>query len=340
MHRTHLVTALAATLAVPTIAAPITAQGNRPEITEHQVPWQSSRPRDPYVAPDGRIWFVGQGGNYLAVFDPASSAMERVEIDPGTHPHNAIVDDQGRVWYSGNRNGMIGRYDPATMQISRYPMPDSTVNDPHTLVFDGKGNIFFTAQTAGHAGRLNMQTGKIDLIPVGRGTRPYGIIIDGEGRPWFTLFGTNKLAMIDPATLQLREYTLPEGSRPRRIALGGDGRTIWYVDYARGYLGRLNPASGDVKEYASPGGTRALPYAMTSDDRGRLWYVETGPRPNRMIAFDPAREQFVVNQPVGIEGPNTIRHMVYHLGTRSIWYGADANVIGRVSVPVSLGPVP
>jgi virginiamycin B lyase len=339
MQRSLLAALAAMTIALP-FAAPLVAQATQPEINEYDVPWEGTRPRDPYVAPDGRVWFVGQGGNYLAVFDPARSAMERVEIDPGTHPHNAIVDAQGRVWYSGNRNGMIGRYDPATKQITRYPMPDSTVQDPHTMIFDGKGNIFFTAQSAGRAGRLNMSTGKIDLITVGRGSRPYGIIVDGSGAPWFTLFGTNKLARIDPATMQLREFSLPEGARPRRIAIGGDGRTIWYVDYARGFLGRLDPTSGEVKEFASPGGTNARPYAMTSDDRGRLWYVETGSRPNRMVAFDPTREEFVVNAAVGVEGQNTIRHMIYHQPTRSIWYGADANVIGKVSVPVTIGPVP
>lgn len=337
-----LILALASSFVVPPLLpAPATAQGpSSPEVSEWTVPWPGTRPRDPYVAPDGRVWFVGQSGNYLAAFNPRTANFERVEIDEGTHPHNQIVDAQGRVWYAGNRNAMIGRYDPATKEITRYPMPDPAVRDPHTLVFDGKGHIFFTVQGAGHVGRLDMASGKIDLIEVGPRTRPYGIVVDGQGRPFFTEFGTNKLAMIDPATLSLREFELPEGARPRRIAVGGDGRTIWYVDYARGHLGRLDPATGRVTEYPSPSGQQARPYAMTSDDQGRLWYVETGPRPNRMVAFDPAREEFVVNMPVGHDGPNTIRHMVYHQPTRSIWYGADANVVGRVTVPRNLQVVP
>lgn len=328
-------------VAIVVLAAPLPAQEPAtPELQEWTVPWAGTRPRDPYVAPDGRIWFVGQVGNYLAVLDPADGGFTRVAIDSGTHPHNNIVDPQGRVWYAGNRNGMIGMYDPASATFRRYPMPDPAVRDPHTLTFDGRGNIFFTAQSAGKVGRLNMATGQIDLVDVGRSTRPYGIVMDGAGRPWFTEFGTNKLAMIDPATLTLREFTLPEGSRPRRIAVGGDGRTIWYVDFARGFLGRLNPATGEVKEWPSPSGARSQPYAMTADDRGRLWYVETGPRPNRMVAFDPGVEAFVVNEAVGTEQANTIRHMVYHPGTRSIWYGSDANLIGRMKVPVVLRPVP
>ncbi len=332
-----LLVPLGLTAAPPAIAA----QGNTPAVKEWEVPWPTSRPRDPYVAPDGRVWFVGQQGNYLAVFDPRTARFEQVPLEAGTLPHNQIVDPEGRVWYAGNANGMIGRYDPATKAITHYPMPDPAVRDPHTLIFDGKGHIYFTAQAAGQVGRLDMASGTIDLIRVDPRSRPYGIVLDALGRPFFCEFGTNKIGMIDPATLAIREFTLPHpDARPRRIALGADGRTIWYVDYSRGTLGRLDPRTGKVTEYPSPSGTQARPYAMTSDDKGRLWYVETGPRPNRLVAFDPAREAFVVDTPIGTDGPNTIRNMVFHRPTRTIWYGADANVLGRITVPESLQPVP
>ena len=331
----------AAAFAIPLLAPAALAQGPTvtTEVDEWEVPYERSRPRDPYVAPDGRIWFVGQVGNYLAVLDPRSGAIDRVEIDEGTNPHNLIVDPRGRVWYAGNRNGMIGMYDPASKEITRFPMPEA-VRDPHTLIFDGNNNIWFTAQQSGYVGRLQMANGKVDVIPVpGQRTRPYGIVVDAQGTPWFVQFGTNKLSSINPRTLALTDYTLPEGARPRRMALGPNG-TIWYVDYARGFLGRVDPRTREVKEWASPSGQAALPYAMASDDLGRMWYVETGPRANRLVAFDPATERFVVNQPVGIEGPNTIRHMVFHAPTRSIWYGSDANMIGRIEVPRSTAPVP
>ena len=332
---------LAAVLAIPVGIPMVAAQGPTitPKVQEWEVPFEKSRPRDPYVAPDGRIWFVGQVGNYLAVLNPTSGRIDRVEIDEGTHPHNVIVDTRGRAWYAGNRNGMIGMYDPTTKAITRHPMPEA-VTDPHTLTFDGNGNIWFTAQQSGYVGRLQMANGTVDVIKVpGERTRPYGIVVDAQGTPWFVQFGTNILSSINPRTLALTHYELPEGARPRRMALGPNG-TIWYVDYARGFLGRLTPRTREVKEWASPSGRAALPYAMTSDDLGRLWYVETGPRANRLVAFDPATERFVVNQPVGVEGPNTIRHMVFHAPTRSIWYGSDANMIGRVEVPRSTAPVP
>jgi virginiamycin B lyase len=164
------------------------------------------------------------------------------------------------------------------------------------------------------------------------GSRPYGIWIDSHDRPWFDLFGTNKIGTIDPTTGAFRAYPLPnDRARPRRIAITPDD-VVWYGDYTRGFLGRLDPATGAVREYALPAGPASLPYAMTVDDRGRIWLAETGVQPNRLVAFDPARTAFVETIPIPAEGPNTIRHMTFDNATRQIWFGGDANMIGRVKV--------
>ena len=118
---------------------PATAQTADVAITEWLVPWPDSRPRDPYVAPSGAIWFVGQRADYLAQFDPETEAFSRFDLPPGTGPHNLIVDGDGQVWYAGNRAAHIGKLDPATGAIVEYPMPDPAAGDPHTLVFDGRG---------------------------------------------------------------------------------------------------------------------------------------------------------------------------------------------------------
>ena len=40
----------------------------------------------------GRVWFVGQQGNYLAFLDPETGEFKRYDLDPGAGPHNLIVD--------------------------------------------------------------------------------------------------------------------------------------------------------------------------------------------------------------------------------------------------------
>jgi virginiamycin B lyase len=317
--------ALAAAVSVP---LPIAAQSSEPlDLREWGVE-HGGRTRDPYVAPDGRVWFVGQAGNYVASMDPATQAVRRYEIEEGTNPHTVIVDDQGFAWYAGNRNGRIGRIDPATGEARIFMMPDASVRDPHTMAFDGRGHIWFTAQGSNRVGRLNMETGAVDLVtPYDQPGNPYGIVLDAHGVPWVALFRTNRVARIDPVTLEVTHFNkaTPE-SRSRRIETTADGM-VWYVDEPRGYLGRINPATGEVREWATPGGPGSRPYALTKDDRDRLWFSETGPV-KQLIGFDPQAESFFsVNAVSG-----NIRHMYFHVPTSSLWFGTDANNVGRIVV--------
>ena len=303
------------------------------EITEWDVPWEDSRPRDPYVAPDGRVWFVGQRSHYAAVLDPETGEFKRYDLDDGVGPHNLIVDDAGIVWYAGNRAAHIGRLDPETGAITKIPMPIAEARDPHTLVFDSQGDIWFTVQGGNYVGRLNRSDNSVDLVPVPTpSTRPYGIVIDAEDRPWIALFGTHKLATVDPVMLELEEIDLPRTSaRPRRIGLTSDG-AVWYVDYADGMLGRYDPGDGSFDEWDLPGGADSRPYAMATDDQDRVWLVETGPDPNRFVGFDPETETFFSSTDIA-SGGGTVRHMVFHAPTQTIWFGSDANTIGRAQLP-------
>lgn len=303
------------------------------EIEEWPVPYAASRPRDPYVAPDGRVWFCGQRTGYLAVFDPEDGSFEKYELGEGAGPHNLIVDDEGYVWYAGNRRAHIGRLDPKTGDIVKYPMPDAASRDPHTLIFDGKGGIYFTLQGANRIGHLDMESGKVRIAEVETtGSRPYGIWLAPSGESWVALFGTNKLARVDPETLALTEIDLPrETTRPRRLVVTSDG-LVWYVDYADGMMGRYDPETGEVEEWPMPSGENARPYAMIVDEADVVWFVETGPRPNRFVGFDPATEEFIHGTPIP-SGAGSVRHMYLDPKTRSIWFGTDANTIGRAKLP-------
>jgi virginiamycin B lyase len=162
------------------------------------------------------------------------------------------------------------------------------------------------------------------------GARPYGITLDAGGRPWIALFGTNRLATVDSTGIV--ELPLPRAAaRPRRLEVGRDGR-VWYVDYAGGYLGRYDPATRTADEWQTPGGAGARPYALARDDRDRLWLVETGPRPNRLVGFDPATREFFSITPIP-SGAGSVRHMMFHAPTRALWFGTDENTIGRALVP-------
>lgn len=301
------------------------------EIQEWAVPWENTRPRDPTVAADGKIWFVGQVGNYIGIFDPQSGEFEKIDLPPRVLPHNIVAGPDGALWYAGNAAGHIGRIDPQSREIKIFEMPDPAARDPHTLVFSSTGDLWFTVQGGNFIGRLDPGSGDVKLVPMSvGGARPYGIVVDENNRPWAALLGTNRIASVNPETMELEEHMLPEDARPRRLVRTDDGM-IWYGDTRRGTLGRLDPTTGEIKEYPLPSGKEAGAYAMALDGQGRIWVAETGVQPNRLVGFDPKTESFFGITPVP-SGGGAVRNMVYHAPTNSIWFGTDTNNIGRAVV--------
>ncbi|MGF1671485.1 MAG: lyase, partial [Balneolaceae bacterium] len=238
-------------------------------VDEWKVPWDDTRSRDPYVAPDGTVFFAGQRDDYIGFFNPETEEFGYHELEDGAGPHTVVVADDGTVWYAGNRARHIGKMDAGTGEITKYRMDDDHARDPHTFAFDKDGNIWFTAQGGNGVGHFNVTTGetKVIAVPTER-ARPYGIRMDpAKERPWIALFGTNKIATVDPETMQLTEIELPrETIRPRRLDVTSDGN-VWYGDYSSGFVGRYNPADGTVTEWEMPDGDISRPYAVLADDK-------------------------------------------------------------------------
>lgn len=299
-------------------------------ITEWTVPWENSRPRDPYVGAEGLVWFVGQKGDYVARLDPTTGDFKRYDLDSGTGPHTVIVDERG-VWYAGNRARHLGLLNPDSGEITKIMMPGDGPGDVHTMDFTDAGDIWFTLQGANQIGFMAAGNREVTLHDVPTDyARPYGLLVADDNRPWATLFGSYKLARASREG-GVTEIELPrENARPRRLALTEDGM-VWYVDYAQGYLGRYNPGTGKFSEWRTPAKKNSRPYGMGADHKGRLWFVETGLSPNRLVGFDPETETFT--EPVDIEsGGGTIRRMHFDAERKALWFGTDTNTIGRALI--------
>lgn len=305
-------------------------------IREWTVPWPHSQPRDPAVAADGRIWFVGQNGDYLAVLDPGGGEdgrgdFRRYDLPEGTGPHNVVIGPGGDLWVAGNRGGSIIRVSPdsgeTTVHHIRGPDPD-----PHTQRFDPEGRLWFTLQHFNAIGHLDIESGKTGLIrlPMAH-ARPYGLDVAANGDLWFAEFGRNKLAKLRTGKIEIREFVMPRwNARPRRLAVAPDGG-VWYVDYVGGYLGHLDPISVEFKEWPAPAGAGALPYAMALDDEGRPWFVQTGPDPNTLVGFDPRTHRYIARVPIP-SGGGSVRNMTWDSARSSLWFGTDTNTIVQAEI--------
>lgn len=313
------------------LLTPALAQNQPVEIESWQVPWPDTRPRDPAVAGDGRIWFVGQVGDYAAVFDPKTEKFKPYDLPEGAGPHTIYITRDQQIWYAGNRARHIGRINPKSGDIRQVAMPEDELADPHTFYEDSKGRLWFTAQWANQIGRYDRNSGDIQYVDVPTdNARPYGIAIDDQDTVWVVLLGTHKLARISPE-MKLTEIELPrDDARPRRIAITDRG--IWYVDYAQGHLGLYDPATKKFKEWQRKPGESTAPYAMATDNQQRIWFVETLPVQNRFVGFDPETEQFFSVNDIET-GAGSVRHMVYDKKRNAIWFGSDTNYLMRANLP-------
>lgn len=309
-----------------------TINGNLPslvEVKEWHVVW-GGRPRDPYVAPDGSVWFCGQSGNYIARFDPQTEKMTRILLPFGAHPHNLIIDAQGQVWYAGNRDAHIGKLLPNTDKPEKFATPKG-VTDPHTLVFNHQQQIWFTAQHSNVVGLFSPKTGEVISIPIPLDdARPYGIVVDNNNRPWTTLFGTHYLLYVNPETFEPHLVEIPrKNARPRRLAISQKNQ-VWYVDYSGNKLGMYDPKHKEFSEWPMPSGAGSRPYGMAIDHQDRLWIAETGVSPNRIVIFDTQSKTFISSTPIPSGG--AIRHMTFDNERALVWFGVDTGYLGNISM--------
>ncbi len=302
------------------------------DIQEWLVPWPNTRPRDPAVDSTGNVWFCGQGGNYIAVFNPNSKKFKRFKLSENTHPHNLIIDSNDNVWYAGNRNSHIGKLNPKTGDIKKFIMPGDTAIDPHTLVFNSQQNIWFTAQWGNKVGFLNRKTKHITLVDMPfASSRPYGIKVDHQDVPWVVLFGSNKLLSINPENFRTSIVELRDAAeRPRRLEIS-ETNDVYYLDHKLGYLGRHDPKTQNLERWRLPEGHKAKLYGSAIDSKNRIWLALTGTKPNKIKVFDSKIEQFIGSVDVP-SGAGSIRYMYYHRQSDEVWFGTDANTIGRVRI--------
>src|SRR5437899_1941599 len=61
------------------------------QIKEYEVPTARSRPHDPALAPDGSLWYTGQGANKLGRLDPKTGEFKEYPLKTrGSGPHGLV----------------------------------------------------------------------------------------------------------------------------------------------------------------------------------------------------------------------------------------------------------
>ncbi len=172
----------------------------------------------------------------------------------------------------------------AQVTVQEYALPPR--NLAHDVWADAApdGPVRISFQRGGYLGQLDPKTGKVDLIPLGSGSSPYGVIAGPDGAPWLTDGGQNAIVRVDPKTREVKKWPLPEGTGYTNLNTATfDKAGIHWFTGQSGYYGRLDPASGGIKVFDSPAVPTAFIRRRMARCTSRRWPARTSVGSTRKI---------------------------------------------------------
>ena len=281
---TKILIAAFITLLTSLVTTPlVTAQ----EITEYAVP--SSRPHDVAPAPDGGVWYTGQGSGELGRLDPETGEVVTIALGEGSSPHGVIVGPDGNAWVTDGGLNAIVKVNADTQEVTAYPLPEDTgYANLNTATFDARGVLWFTGQS-GIYGSFDPATETMQVYGAPRGTGPYGIAATPAGEVYYASLAGSYVGRINTAT---GEVTVLEPPTPnqgaRRVWSDSQGR-IWVAEWNAGQVARYDPDADAWREWRLPGDNPAA-YAVYVDEQDKVWLTDFGG--DAVVRFDPETETF------------------------------------------------
>ena len=317
---TSLVSTTSTTATVTTTTTGVVAVTG---VVEFPVP-SGSHPHDVAPAPDGTVWYSGQGNGTLGRLDPASGEVTEIPLGAGSAPHGVIVGPDGIPWVTDGGLNALVRVDPDNGVVTSFELPGANVN-LNTAVFDHDGILWFTGQSGAY-GSLDPETGELAVFEAPRGRGPYGITVTPGNEVFYASLAGNHIARINSfdGTATIVEPPTPQqGSR--RVWSDSKG-TIWVSEWEAGQVGAYDPVDGTWQEWALPGESPSA-YAVYVDETDRVWLTDfTGI--GAIVRFDPDTESFE-SFPLPTPGGN-VRQLLGRPG--EVWgaeSAADALVVIR-----------
>ncbi|HEU0223333.1 MAG TPA: hypothetical protein VFR34_14130, partial [Paracoccaceae bacterium] len=254
MNRRHFLHATAAALAV----APFAAAGSEEGV--YRVTYfdarSGSRSRDVAFAPDGSVWYCGQGDGTLTRLDPDTGELFPVELGPGAAPHGVVLGPDGAFWITEGGQNAIARLEPRgdAVKLLLIPLPREFARaNLNTGVFDQDGIYWFTGQR-GVLGRVDPATGRLDAWEAPGGRGPYGITVTPSGEVWYASLAGSHIARIDRESRQSEIVTPPTPGQGARRVWSDSRDRIWLSAWNSGQVSRYDPADGSWREWKLPGG--------------------------------------------------------------------------------------
>lgn len=183
------------------------------EITVFSMPDPAAK--DPHTGEfdqKGRLIFTLQQSNRVGRFDPATGAIDLIELDrPKSRPYGIKFDAAGQAWVACNGGPCLYRIDPNTLSQTRIDLPNQESHVRRLDVADD-GSVWYVNSGAGRLGQYTPATGRFREWPSPSGPKshPYGLVIV-DGIVWYNESGVrpDPLVRFDPKTESFQSWPIP-----------------------------------------------------------------------------------------------------------------------------------
>ncbi len=282
-------------------------------ITEYDLPDRATAPHDAEVDPDGMVWYVDFGRQYLGKLDPGTGQVTEYEV-PEARPGNPTgilalkLDRDGNPWGGNMFQGSIFKFDREREEFQVWKVPDELaqprgrygtrrlqVNHAAPEMSHVDGKVWLQNRAIAGVHRLDLATGEFEsfepFMGSARGSHNlYGIQPDSRNNLWFMDFGSEYIGRIDARTGEIDLYETPtRGSRPRRGEVDALDR-VWYAGFGGNVIGMFDPEDEQFREWRPPT-PRTKPYDVHVDRNGDVW---TGSMfTDRVVRLTPETGEFV-----------------------------------------------
>jgi virginiamycin B lyase len=330
MNRRQFLTSTAAIVSAPAWLGPALAEGN-PFRAKYFPVAPGTGLHDTAPAPDGTIWFTGQGSGVLGRLDPRDGSVKTIGLGKGAAPHGVTIGPDGAPWITEGGQNAIARVDPTDHKVTLFPLPKQyAFANLNTGVFDKAGIYWFTGQS-GFYGRLEPKTGLMTVFRAPKGVGPYGITATPGGDVWFASLAGSYIARIDLGSGKAMVVEPPTPNQgARRVWSDSRGR-IWVSEWNSGHVSVHDPADSSWKSWKLPG-DHPRAYAVYVDEKDKVWLTDFAA--NAIVRFDPSGEKFDVC-PSDKAGAN-VRQLSGRAG--EVWgceSGNDRLVMIRTTLPAA-----
>ena len=144
------------------------------EITVFPMPDPAAK--DPHTGEfdqKGRLIFTLQQSNRVGRFDPATGAIDLIELDrPKSRPYGIKFDAAGQAWVACNGGPCLYRIDPNTLSQTRIDLPNQESHVRRLDVADD-GSVWYVNSGAGRLGQYTPATGRFREWPSPSGPKSH-----------------------------------------------------------------------------------------------------------------------------------------------------------------------